>query len=83
MAAVKVIIDTDPGIDDAMAILFAILHEDIDLIGMTTILYLALEKPDVLDGLKAKASWVFELPPAHATETPAPEDNTDITDEKR
>ena len=37
MAAEKVIIDTEPGIDDAMAILFAILHEDIDLIGMTTI----------------------------------------------
>ena len=33
----KVIIDTDPGIDDAMAILFAFLHADIDLIGLTTI----------------------------------------------
>lgn len=37
MPAEKVIIDTDPGIDDAMAILFAFLHEGIDLIGLTTI----------------------------------------------
>lgn len=37
MATEKIIIDTDPGIDDAMAILFAFLHEDIDLIGLTTI----------------------------------------------
>ncbi|NNE23837.1 MAG: nucleoside hydrolase [Rhizobiales bacterium] len=37
MPAEKVIIDTDPGIDDAMAILFAIVHDDIDLIGLTTI----------------------------------------------
>ena len=33
----KLIIDTDPGIDDAMAILYALLHEDIELIGMTSI----------------------------------------------
>ncbi len=31
----KVLIDTDPGIDDAMAIFYAGLHPDIDLIGMT------------------------------------------------
>ena len=33
----KVIIDTDPGIDDAMAIAYAIAHPDIDLIALTTI----------------------------------------------
>ena len=33
----KMIIDTDPGIDDAMAILYAGLHPDIDLLGLTTI----------------------------------------------
>lgn len=37
MAAQKLIIDTDPGIDDAMAILFACLHEDLDLVGLTSI----------------------------------------------
>lgn len=33
----KIILDTDPGIDDAMAILTAIAHEDIDLLGLTTV----------------------------------------------
>lgn len=33
----KLIIDTDPGIDDAMAILFAAASPDIHLVGMTTI----------------------------------------------
>ena len=33
----KVLIDTDPGIDDAMAIFYAGLHPDIDLIGMTSV----------------------------------------------
>ena len=33
----KIIIDTDPGIDDAMAILFAFAHPEIELIGLTTI----------------------------------------------
>ena len=33
----KVIIDTDPGIDDAMAVLFACLCPDVDLVGLTSI----------------------------------------------
>ena len=33
----KLIIDTDPGIDDAMAIVFACLHGEIDVIGLTTV----------------------------------------------
>ena len=37
MAAQKIIIDTDPGIDDAQAIAFAIAHPDVDLIGLTTV----------------------------------------------
>jgi protein tyrosine kinase modulator len=37
------------------------------LIAMAAILYLDLEKPDTLAGLKAKASWVFELPSAEAS----------------
>ena len=32
----KVIIDTDPGIDDAMAVFFAMAHPDIELLGLTT-----------------------------------------------
>lgn len=33
----KIIIDTDPGIDDAMAILFALLSPELDVVGLTTI----------------------------------------------
>jgi len=33
----KIIIDTDPGIDDAMAILFAHLSPDVEIVGLTTI----------------------------------------------
>jgi len=32
----KVIFDTDPGVDDAMALYFALAHPDIDVIGITT-----------------------------------------------
>ena len=31
----KIIIDTDPGIDDAMAIFYAALHPEIEIVGMT------------------------------------------------
>ena len=35
--AKKIILDTDPGIDDAMAILFAEAHPDIELMALTTV----------------------------------------------
>jgi hypothetical protein len=47
------------------------------LIGMATILYLDLEKPEVFANLKAKASWVFELPSAEASETPNTNNHVD------
>ena len=34
---IPLIIDTDPGIDDAMAILYAAAHPELDLIGLTTV----------------------------------------------
>ncbi len=37
MTVQKIIIDTDPGIDDAMAVLFACLSPDIELVGLTSI----------------------------------------------
>lgn len=33
----KILIDTDPGIDDAMAIFYAALHPHIDIVGMTSV----------------------------------------------
>jgi inosine-uridine nucleoside N-ribohydrolase len=37
MTARKIIIDTDPGIDDAMAVLFAALREEFELVGLTSV----------------------------------------------
>jgi inosine-uridine nucleoside N-ribohydrolase len=37
MTARKIIIDTDPGIDDAMAIFYALASPELDVIGLTTI----------------------------------------------
>jgi len=37
MARHKVIFDTDPGVDDAMALYFALAHPDIEVLGITTI----------------------------------------------
>ncbi len=37
MTAHKVIYDTDPGVDDAMALVFEALHPDIELIGVTSV----------------------------------------------
>ena len=37
MAAQKILIDTDPGIDDAMAIFYALASPELDVVGLTTI----------------------------------------------
>ena len=33
----KVIIDTDPGVDDALAIIYALKHPEIEVLGITTV----------------------------------------------
>ncbi len=33
----KILIDTDPGIDDAFALMFALNYEDFDIQGITTV----------------------------------------------
>ena len=37
MSKHKIIIDTDPGVDDAMAILYACLDPEVELVGLTSI----------------------------------------------
>tara|TARA_B100000809_G_scaffold249340_1_gene280590 strand:+ start:11 stop:1018 length:1008 start_codon:yes stop_codon:yes gene_type:complete len=37
MAAEKILIDTDPGVDDALAVVFAFASDDLEVVGLTTI----------------------------------------------
>ncbi|MCI0800997.1 MAG: nucleoside hydrolase, partial [Chloroflexi bacterium] len=37
MQPVKLIIDTDPGVDDAIAILMALASPDVEVLGLTTV----------------------------------------------
>lgn len=64
------IIDTDPGIDDAIAILYALRHPEIDIIGMTTVagnIGLSVTTPNAL-----KIASLAQVPtPVHAG-APAP-----------
>ena len=36
MAAEKILIDTDPGVDDALAVVFAFASDDLEVVGLTT-----------------------------------------------
>jgi inosine-uridine nucleoside N-ribohydrolase len=60
----KIIIDTDPGVDDAAALLFAQNHPDIDLIGITTIFGNADIDNVTANALFLKASFGITAPVA-------------------
>lgn len=61
---VKAIIDTDPGIDDAMAIAFAHLHPGIDILGVTTVFGNARIGDVTRNALRLKKLLGFEAPVA-------------------
>lgn len=58
----KVIFDTDPGVDDAMALLFLHRHPDIDLIGVTTVFGNASIETTTRNAMFLKREWGFEAP---------------------
>lgn len=60
----KVIFDTDPGIDDAMALLFLHRHPAIDLIGITTVFGNASVETTTRNALFLKRSWGIDAPVA-------------------
>ena len=60
----KVIFDTDPGVDDAMALLFLHHHKDIDLIGVTTVFGNARIEVTTRNALFLKREWKIEAPVA-------------------
>ncbi|AXT36240.1 nucleoside hydrolase [Phaeobacter sp. LSS9] len=66
----KLIIDTDPGIDDAMAIFYAAAAPDIDLLGLTTIFGNVTTKTATRNALRLLEAAGLDLPVAHGAETP-------------
>ena len=60
----KVIFDTDPGIDDAMALLFLHRHPEIDLIGVTTVFGNAPIELTTRNALYLKQEWNIAAPVA-------------------
>ena len=53
----KVIFDTDPGVDDAMALLFLHNHPEIDLIGVTSVFGNASDRDDDAQRAVPEARW--------------------------
>lgn len=66
----KIILDTDPGIDDAMAILFAEAHPAIDLIGITTIYGNATIDNGTRNALYLKEKFQLDADVAKGTDKP-------------
>jgi purine nucleosidase len=62
--ALKTVIDTDPGIDDAMAIAFAHLHPGIEVLGLTTVFGNAGIADVTRNALRLKALLGFSAPVA-------------------
>ena len=66
----KIIIDTDPGIDDAMAIFYAAAAPDIELLGLTTIFGNVTTKTATRNALRLLEAAGLDLPVAHGAEAP-------------
>ena len=66
----KLIIDTDPGIDDAMAIFYAAAAPDIELLGLTTIFGNVTTKIATRNALRLLEAAELDLPVAHGAEQP-------------
>ncbi|HBF32603.1 nucleoside hydrolase [Rhizobium sp.] len=60
----KVIFDTDPGVDDAMALLFLHHHAEIDLLGITTVFGNATIETTTRNALYLKREWNIAAPVA-------------------
>ena len=70
MPPTKVIFDTDPGVDDAMALLFLHLHPAIDLVGVTTVLGNATIEQTTFNALYLKQRFAIPAPVARGAGQP-------------
>jgi len=66
----KVIFDTDPGVDDAMALLFLHKHPEIELLGITTVFGNATIETTTRNALFLQQSWVIKAPVARGAGVP-------------
>lgn len=66
----KVIFDTDPGIDDAMALLFLHQHPQIDLVGITTVFGNGTVETTTHNALYLKDVWNIDAPVAKGAGAP-------------
>ncbi|PRC91368.1 nucleoside hydrolase [Solimicrobium silvestre] len=66
----KVIFDTDPGVDDAMALYFALAHPDIEVLGITTIFGNVTVEQATENALYLTRIAGYEIPVAHGAPVP-------------
>lgn len=64
----KVIFDTDPGVDDAMALLFLHRHPEIDLVGITSVFGNASIETTTRNALFLKRAWGIPAPVARGAD---------------
>ncbi|KAF1055399.1 MAG: Pyrimidine-specific ribonucleoside hydrolase RihB [Stenotrophomonas maltophilia] len=72
----KVIFDTDPGVDDALALLYLHKHPQIDLVGVTTVFGNAAVESTTHNALYLKQAWGFTAPVARGAAGPLQPDAT-------
>jgi inosine-uridine nucleoside N-ribohydrolase len=67
----KIIIDTDPGIDDAMAILFALHSPELEVVGLTTIFGNVYTETATMNALRlVELAGMAHVPVAHGASRP-------------
>ncbi len=69
-AKFKVIFDTDPGVDDAMALYFALAHPDIEVLGITTIFGNVTVQQATTNALYLTRIAGYEIPVAEGAPVP-------------
>lgn len=70
MSVHKVIYDTDPGVDDAMALLFQIRHPDIELLGVTSVFGNATIETTTRNALFLTGKFAPQVPVARGAAAP-------------
>jgi purine nucleosidase len=66
----KVIFDTDPGVDDAMALLFLHRHPEVELLGVTTVFGNASIENTTRNALFLREAFGIDAPVARGADTP-------------